>query len=181
MLVFTLSVQGVLIGVIYLLLSAYCRKDIKFFVYISIFSILLLLIGHEYVSGYIEDRFTYGVLNDASFQKKIFPYSFWIDSDSLRIINGSGLFVDDCNCLIRDAGFGFNIIYHHGVIGFIYIVLSLLLIYFSFKNHGRNLLYIIVLFLLIYTSKIAIFSGYFHLISIWLFLYLTSRLNKGKQ
>ncbi|CAH6797282.1 conserved membrane hypothetical protein [Vibrio chagasii] len=162
-LIFTLSIQGIVIGGMYLVFSILSQRSASKLMVAFFIIILGFIFLYGYIDVYIEQRFYRGVSQDASLIKKLYPLDFLSNVENKRLLTGSGLFVDDCHCLIRDVGLAINMFYHYGVFSVLYLSLPFIACSLYLKNNKKTG-YIICFIIFVFTSKIAVFSGYYHLL-----------------
>lgn len=175
-LILTLSIQGIIIGGSYLLYSIISQRNLSKILILFLILLLCSFVFYEYVDSYVDKRFYSGVSQDASLIKRLYPLQFLSDVDTKRLLLGSGLFVDDCHCLVRDVGLAINILYHFGVFGIFFILLPFLTCFTFFSN---KIGYLILFISFVFTSKIAIFSGYYHLVFLMSFFFLIKKKSIG--
>ncbi|MEZ8464771.1 hypothetical protein AB6D04_10935 [Vibrio splendidus] len=174
--ILSLSVQGIFLGVGLLLLPFIHKISIK-----KIISILLLLIPVLLVAvQYLSSRYFHGLSSDTSILSRFEPLLFLSSASDNRLLFGSGLFVADCDCLVRDSGLLVSFFYYYGALGLLFW-LSFSCFFIRYISRRVNLVAGLFGFFALSTLKVAHYSGVFVFIFVYVMFPFFERVLKSNE
>lgn len=138
----TLSVQALIITpflTIKYLLNSELTKYFKVILFIFIFSIFSL--GFYFVSEFLMTRVS---TNDGTVSVRLEALSYYLSQDQNYWLVGSGIAINNCQCLMADTGLWFTILSGFGFFGLL-IILSLFIYFIITRSYLYCLFFLVVL------------------------------------